>query len=395
MPKQWPQVALGEILTERNETPDPALVRAGDIPIISKIRFSDGGIELRTDSDTNTKMILIHPGDLVLSGINAMKGAIAIYDPGSSQKVAATIHYAAYQVNKEKADIRYLWWLLRSQYFQDILSQQVPQGIKTELKAKRLLPVVIPLPSLTEQMEIVLAIQNFSLKIHGALQLQKAAIQENGQVVGSMTVSLMKSYSNVSKVALKELILDIRYGTSRKADSDPTGVPVIRMGNIQNGTITFEDLKYLKEPSTSESNSFTLQKGDILVNRTNSADLVGKSAVFEGNGTFFYASYIIRLRPDFSKINPHFLNYYINSPIGREFMLANKSQLIGQANINSKKLLALEIPVPDLDKQEDCVRQLRTLSLLQTNISTFQKSCLNELDALLPSIVSKIFQGEI
>src|SRR5690606_21121042 len=159
------------------------------------------------------------------SGINAMKGAIAIYDPGSSQKVAATIHYAAYQVNKEKADIRYLWWLLRSQYFQDILSQQVPQGIKTELKAKRLLPVVIPLPSLTEQMEIVLAIQNFSLKIHGALQLQKAAIQENGQVVGSMTVSLMKSYSNVSKVALKELILDIRYGTSRKADSDPTGVP--------------------------------------------------------------------------------------------------------------------------------------------------------------------------
>jgi restriction endonuclease S subunit len=76
-------------------------------------------------------------------------------------------------------------------------------------------------------------------------------------------------------------------------------------------------------------------------------------------------------------------------------MLANKSQLIGQANINSKKLLALEIPVPDLDKQEDCVRQLRTLSLLQKNISTFQKSCLNELDALLPSIVSKIFLGEI
>jgi len=395
MPKQWPQVALGEILTERNETPDPALVRAGVIPIISKIRFSDGGIELRTDSDTNTKMILIHPGDLVLSGINAMKGAIAIYQPESSQRAAATIHYAAYEVNKEKADIRYLWWLLRSQYFQEILSQQVPQGIKTELKAKRLLPVVIPLPSLTEQMEIVLAIQNISLKIHGALQLQKAAIQENGQVVGSMTVSLMKSYSNVSKVALKELILDIRYGTSRKADSDPTGVPVIRMGNIQNGSIIFEDLKYLKEPSKSESNSFTLQKGDILVNRTNSADLVGKSAVFEGNGTFFFASYIIRLRPDFSKLNPHFLNYYINSPIGREFMLANKSQLIGQANINSKKLLALEIPVPSLEKQEECVRQLRTLSLLQTNISTFQKSCWNELDALLPSIVSKMFQGEI
>ena len=108
MPKQWPQVALGEILTERNETPDPALVQAGDIPIISKIRFSDGGIEYRTDSETNTKMILIHPGDLVLSGINAMKGAIAIYAPETARKAAATIHYSTYQVNKERADIRYL-----------------------------------------------------------------------------------------------------------------------------------------------------------------------------------------------------------------------------------------------------------------------------------------------
>ena len=155
MPEKWPQVALGEILTERNETPDPVLIKTGHIPTISKIRFSDGVIEYRSDTATNTKMILIHPGDLVLSGINAMKGAIAIYDPGASQKAAATIHYAAYQVNKERADIRYLWWLLRSQFFQDILSQQVPQGIKTELKAVRLLPVIIPLPELAEQQKII------------------------------------------------------------------------------------------------------------------------------------------------------------------------------------------------------------------------------------------------
>ena len=96
----WPQIALGEILTERTEVPEPSLLESGAIPIVSKIRFSDGKIELRSETATKTKMILIRPGDLVLSGINAMKGAIAIYAPEMPTPAAATIHYAAYQMHK-------------------------------------------------------------------------------------------------------------------------------------------------------------------------------------------------------------------------------------------------------------------------------------------------------
>lgn len=396
MPKHWPQVSLAEILTERNETPDSQLIKAGLIPIIGKIRFSNGGIEYRTNSETNTKMILVYPGDLVLSGINAVKGAIAIYNPNSSQNAAATIHYSAYNVKKECADIHYLWYLLRSRYFQEILFRQVHQGIKTELKGKRLLSVTIPLPSLLEQRKIVSVIQGFSQKIEEAKRLLKSAILENEQILGSTTVSVFKTFSNLPKIKLSELILDVRYGTSRKTASYPTtGIPVIRMGNIQNGILTFDNIKFLENPSNSEFNSFSLEIGDILVNRTNSAELVGKSAVFENSGIFFYASYIIRLRPDRTKINPHFLNYYINSPIGREFMLANKSQLIGQANINSKKLLTLEVPVPSLEKQLECAIFLKNMSVLQNSVRIFQTSCLKELEVLLPSIANRVFHGEI
>jgi len=79
MKRKWPTVPLGEMLTERRETPPDEAILSGKIPIIAKIGFNDGKIELREDGKTRTKMILIRPGDLVISGINATKGAIAVY----------------------------------------------------------------------------------------------------------------------------------------------------------------------------------------------------------------------------------------------------------------------------------------------------------------------------
>ena len=80
MTNSWPLTPIGEVLTERKEKPALESIELGEIRIVSKIRFNEGQIELREDGKTKTGMILIRPGDLVLSGINATKGAIAIYD---------------------------------------------------------------------------------------------------------------------------------------------------------------------------------------------------------------------------------------------------------------------------------------------------------------------------
>jgi type I restriction enzyme S subunit len=81
----------------------------GKIPIVEKIAFNEGKIYLRNDGKTKTGMILIRSGDLVLSGINATKGAIAIYPETEKIPIAATIHYSSYIVDKNKADISFLW----------------------------------------------------------------------------------------------------------------------------------------------------------------------------------------------------------------------------------------------------------------------------------------------
>ena len=129
MNAQWSVVPLGDVLVERQEEPSSSDLAGGVVRIVSKIGFDDGRIQLRVAGQTKTGMILIRPGDLVLSGINAAKGAIAIYGEENSEPIAATIHYGTYIPRKDRTDVRFLWWLLRSRTFKDLLLQYVPGGI--------------------------------------------------------------------------------------------------------------------------------------------------------------------------------------------------------------------------------------------------------------------------
>lgn len=102
-------------------------------------------------------MILVKPGDLVISGINVEKGALAIYT--GEEDVLASIHYSAYEFDAEKIDIDYLKWFLKSGIFRKLLLKQTGRGIKKEIKAKHFLPIEIQLPSLNQQHEVVRQIQ--------------------------------------------------------------------------------------------------------------------------------------------------------------------------------------------------------------------------------------------
>ena len=142
---------IGKFLAPRNETPDMKSLSRGEYNIINKISFASGLIEIRDNNNTRTGMILIEPGDLVISGINAGKGAIAIYGEDNLKKATATIHYSSYKVDKNVANIKYLWIFFRSEVFREILRISLPNGIKTELRSNKFISLEIPLPSLPKQ----------------------------------------------------------------------------------------------------------------------------------------------------------------------------------------------------------------------------------------------------
>jgi type I restriction enzyme S subunit len=142
-----------------------------------------------------------------------------------------------------------------------------------------------------------------------------------------------------------QVAIGIQYGTSSKtAEGLEGGVPVLRMGNIVDGRLDLTDLKYLP-PEHDEFPTLFLREGELLFNRTNSPELVGKTAVIRGlTGPHSFASYLIRVRVA-PEVEPEWVAFWLNSPYGRAWVRDNVSQQVGQANFNGTKLRALTLPL--------------------------------------------------
>lgn len=148
-------------------------------------------------------------------------------------------------------------------------------------------------------------------------------------------------------VSIDQIASSIDYGTSTKARSERQNgdIAVLRMGNIKDGRIQSANLKYMDQDDPSLAN-IGLASGDVLFNRTNSAELVGKAATYrEEVVPATFASYLIRVRL-LPEIDPDWIVNVINGPIGRTYINSVMTQQVGQANVNGTKLARMPIPLP-------------------------------------------------
>ena len=185
----------------------------------------------------------------------------------------------------------------------------------------------------------------------------------------------------------------VDYGSSAKCSSYDSGVAVLRMGNIQNGDLDLEDLKYLPHKHD-EFPKLLLDEGDLLFNRTNSAELVGKTAIYKGKPKkCSFASYLIRVK--LIEVEPEYISAFINSAFGRAWIKAVVSQQVGQANVNGSKLKSLAIPLPPRDEQKEIVGRV---SQIFAQIDAFEALCEAELKrsaTLRQSILKAAFSGQL
>lgn len=143
------RVPIGQFLKEREGRYSPNDRKLVGLERLNKIDFS-GEIHL-SGKGSKTDMIIVEPGDLVISGINVAKGAVSVYQ--GERPITATIHYSSYEFDKNRIDIEYFKRFVRSQSF--IKALEVRGGIKTEIKPKHFLPLEINLPDINKQKEVV------------------------------------------------------------------------------------------------------------------------------------------------------------------------------------------------------------------------------------------------
>lgn len=150
---------------------------------------------------------------------------------------------------------------------------------------------------------------------------------------------------------LGDCCVEVQYGTSQKANDRGEGIPMLRMGNVTyDGDLDDTNLKHVAL-SDAEIAKYRLRTGDILFNRTNSRELVGKTGLWDGRYPAVAASYFVRLRLDVSRVNPAYIWAAMNSTSVKDRLFAMARGAIGQANINAKELKSISLPVPPVDLQ--------------------------------------------
>ena len=264
--------------------------------------------------------------------------------------------------------------------------------------------IPVPLPPVQEQQCIVEQIEKLFSKLDEVREKVRSVIEQSKEdraalihkaYIGKLTKYWRKE-SGIDKsweqIKIKELCKSLKYGTSKKSKEKGTMI-VVRMGNLQNGEIIWDNLAYTDDHEDIEK--YMLEKGDVLFNRTNSSEWVGKTSIYRGEYPAIYAGYLIKLDYYRDKVIGDFLNYMLNSPKAKEYCNLVKTDGVNQSNINAKKIGEFVIPVPSLEEQKEIVRILDVMSIKQKRILELVEEVMEEIVLMKKSILSKAFRGKL
>lgn len=286
------------------------------------------------------------------------------------------------------------WWMCQIDMM-DYSDNAAYPSLKQSVVEK----IGLPLPPLAEQKRIV-GILNEKM---GAIDKARAAAKAQLEAANALQVVYLRE---IFPQQGQELPLGWRwtrlceicqgkgqYGLSIKASLTPPGTAVLGMNNIKEGRIRWDNVKFIRLPAEL-INQYKLMKGDILFNRTNSAELVGKSAVFNDDKDAVFASYLIRIRTKPDIVLPEFLCLYINSG-GKAFIEKSMTRAIGQVNISASTLNHMPVPIPRLAEQSRLLIELDDRFAKIDYIKAGLEKQLSEINALPQALLRQAFHGEL
>ncbi len=248
----------------------------------------------------------------------------------------------------------------------------------------------IPLPLLEEQKRIAAILD----KADAIRQKRKQAIELADAFLRSVFLDMfgdpVTNPKGFSIGTIRDIVSTVNYGTSGKASETDGEFPILRMGNITyKGGWDFSDLKYI-DLDEKEQSKYLAQKNDLLFNRTNSKELVGKTAVFNESKPMAIAGYLIRVRT--SEIgNPWYISGYLNSSHGKQTLTNMCKSIVGMANINAQELQDIKILLPPIELQN---RYESIVKEVNDRVSRHHESA-DELQLLFNSLSQKAFSGQL
>lgn len=314
-------------------------------PPLVRIRDVKRGFSETFYAGEYSKEYLLHKGDLLIG----MDGEFNI---ARWKSVDALLNQRVCKISaKKETNEEYIRFAL-SKKLKNIEDKTSFVTVK-HLSARELSTIEFTMPEYEKQRKIA----DILVSIENIIEKKKQELEQLDTFVKSRFAEMfgdpIRNPKGWKVVTIGDIVTEVRYGTSKPA-VEGGKYPYLRMNNLTaDGHLDLNDLKYI-DISDDEVEKCVVRKGDVLFNRTNSIDLVGKTAVFDLPDDMVIAGYIIRVRLN-EKILPEVLSQYMNLEALKDILRSMAKGAVNQANINAQELQSIRIYVPDIELQKQFV----------------------------------------
>ena len=340
-----------------------------------------------TDAPSRARQI-IQSGDVLVSTVRPNLNAVGRV-PVELDGATASTGFCVLRPRSEVADGAYLFHWVRSPRFVGEMVRRATGASYPAISDRIVFESRIPLPPLPEQRRIAEILDTAD-----ALRAKRReALAQLDTLTQSIFLDMFGDPATNPKGwpvrTIRDLLESASYGTSEKAEA--TGeFPVLRMNNItRTGEMDFTELKYM-DLKEDQRERYLVRTGDVLFNRTNSAELVGKTAICREANPMAYAGYLIRLRVN-RKYEPEYVAAFLNTVYSKRVLRSMCKSIIGMANINATELQAFRIPVPPHPVQHEFAGCITAVEKLKAT----HRFSLVEQDDLFTTLQQRAFRGDL
>ena len=381
---------LGEVciqITDGSHNP-PSGVEQSEYLMLSSKNIDDDFITLdsprflsHSDYIAENKRTTVSEGDLLMTIVGTI-GRVAIV-PKELKGICLQRSVAVIKPNKEIINNRYLMYQLQN--MRSFLEKEARGVAQKGIYLKQVSQLDIKLPEIEQQKQIVKVLD----KVSKLISLRKQQLAKLDELVKARFVEMFGTFPanpfrwDTGKI--QDVVSDVRYGSSRPA-VEGGKYPYLRMNNITySGELDLRDTKRIDIPD-SELDKCTVRRGDVLFNRTNSKELVGKTCVYNRNELMVLAGFVIRVRIN-ERIRPEVLSAFLNMDFSKRMLIGMCKTAIGQANINAKELQNIDLYIPPIELQDQFVALKNKIDQQK---QTVQQS-LEKLELLKKALMQEYF----
>lgn len=398
MSSPWPMVPLREVLQLQRrwiKLHPTGTYREIGIRSFGNGIFHKAPIQGSTLGDK--RVLRIEPGDLVFNNVFAWEGAVAVAGPDEAGMIGSH-RFVTYTVNPEKATAEFLQRYFNTSAGREILLKASPgsAGRNKTLGLDRFITHSIPLPPVAEQKRLVEWIDALAAKIEEATMLRQAINQEQQALSTSAVSSLLEDLDFAGKLG-EVLLAPPRNGWSARCDGLDTGTAVLSLGAVTGFWYRPDQCKRTSELTDPDAH-YWLKPGDLLISRSNTPDLVGHAAIYDGTPSpCIYPDLLMLLRIDEERCDLRFVHYALQSRKVRDFIRTHaKGTSPTMKKISQGTVMAIPFPAScPRQRQAEIVDRLDTVRMRLQEVAAKRSLAAKELDAMLPAILDRAFRGEL